>query len=211
LLAAAAQDENGRVRLEAIAAASWLSAEKGLPIVQTATAKPVDNWIKPVLDTALATLSGSTVEAAPKREYKTDLTGRDKELYLKGAEVYSREGHCITCHQENGLGLPAAGFPPIAKTNWSQGSEERLIKLTLHGLVGPIEISGTKFPGAVPMTPFKGLKDEEIAAVLTYVRNSFGNKASVITPEKVAAVRAATKDQASFYSPEELLKQHPDQ
>jgi hypothetical protein len=46
--------------------------------------------------------------------------------------------------------------------------------------------------------------------VLTYVRNSFGNKASVITPEKVAAVRAATKDQATFHSPTELLKQHPD-
>ena len=210
LLAAAAQDENGRVRLEAIAAASWLGAQTGLPIVQTAAAKPVDNWIKPVLETALATLNGRAVEAAPKREYKTDLTGRDKELYLKGAEVYSREGHCITCHQENGLGLPAASFPPIAKTNWAQGNEERLIKLTLHGLSGPIEINGTKFPGLVPMTPFKGLKDEEIAAVLTYVRNSFGNKASVITPEKVAAVRAATKDQATFYSPAELLKQHPD-
>jgi mono/diheme cytochrome c family protein len=171
----------------------------------------VDKWIKPVLDTALATLTGRPVEAAPKREYKTDLTGGDKELYLKGAEVYSREGHCITCHQENGLGLPAASFPPIAKTTWTEGNEERLIKLTLHGLSGPIEVNGTKYPGLVPMTPFKGLKDEEIAAVLTYVRNSFGNKASVITPEKVAAVRAATKDQASFYSPAELLKQHPDQ
>jgi mono/diheme cytochrome c family protein/glucose/arabinose dehydrogenase len=210
LLTAAAQDENGRVRLEAIAAASWLGAEKGLPIVQTAAVKPVDNWIKPVLDTALATLAGRTMEAAPKREYQTDLTGKAKELYLKGAEVYSREGHCITCHQENGLGLPAASFPPIAKTNWVQGSEERLIKLTLHGLSGPIEINGTTYPGLVPMTPFKGLKDEEIAAVLTYVRNSFGNKASVITPEKVAAVRAATKDQATFHSPTELLKQHPD-
>jgi mono/diheme cytochrome c family protein len=210
LLAAAAQDENGRVRLEAIAAASWLGAEAGLPIVQSAAAKPVDNWIKPVLDTALATLSGRAMEAAPKREYQTDLTGKGKELYLKGAEVYSREGHCITCHQENGLGLPAASFPPIAKTNWVQGSEERLIKLTLHGLSGPIEINGTTYPGLVPMTPFKGLKDEEIAAVLTYVRNSFGNKATVITPGKVAAVRAATKDQASFYTPAELLEQHPD-
>jgi len=210
LLMTAAQDENGRVRLEAIAAASWIGADKGLPIVQAATAKPVDNWIKPVAETAHASLKGRAVEATPKPEYKTDLAGKDKELYLKGAEVFSREGHCITCHQENGLGLPAANFPPIAGTTWSQGNEERLIKLTLHGLYGPIDINGTHYPGLVPMTPFKGLTDEEIAAVLTYVRNSFGNKASVITPEKVAAVRAATKDRPSFYSPAELLKQHPD-
>ena len=210
LLMTAAQDENGRVRLEAIAAASWIGADKGLPIVQAAATKPVDNWIKPVLDTALATLKGRAVEATPKPEYKTDLVGKDKELYLKGAEVFSREGHCITCHQENGLGLPAANFPPIAGTTWAQGSEERLIKLTLHGLYGPIDLNGTHYPGLVPMTPFKGLKDEEIAAVLTYIRNSFGNKASVITAEKVAAVRAATKDQPSFYAPADLLKQHPE-
>ena len=62
------------------------------------------------------------------------------------------------------------------------------------------------------MTPFGGmLNDNEIAAVLTYVRNSFGNKASVITPDKVKAVRAATKDKQGFYSPEELLKAHPHQ
>ena len=210
LLQAAAQDEQGRVRLEAIAAASWIAPDKGLPIVEVAATKPVDRWIKPVLETSLATLKGLTLQVAPKPEYKTELTGKDKELYLKGAEVYSREGHCITCHQENGLGLPAASFPPIAGTNWSQGDEERLIKLTLHGLYGPIEVNGTSYPGLVPMTPFKGLKDEEIAAVLTYVRNSFGNKASVITPEKVAAVRAVTVNQASFYNPADLLKEHPD-
>ena len=60
------------------------------------------------------------------------------------------------------------------------------------------------------MTPFEGLlNDDEVAAVLTYVRNSFGNKASVISPEKVKKVRAATKDKSGFYSPDELLKQHP--
>ena len=60
------------------------------------------------------------------------------------------------------------------------------------------------------MTAFGAmLTDEEIAAVVTYVRNSFGNKASVITPEKVKQVRAATKSKTGFYSPEELLKQHP--
>jgi len=60
------------------------------------------------------------------------------------------------------------------------------------------------------MTPFGGmLKDEEVAAVLTYVRNSFGNQASAISPAKVKQVRNATKAKTGFYSPAELLKQHP--
>ena len=60
------------------------------------------------------------------------------------------------------------------------------------------------------MTPFGGmLNDEEVAAVLTYVRNAFGNKASVISPDQVKAVREATKEKTGFYSPTELLQQHP--
>jgi mono/diheme cytochrome c family protein len=60
------------------------------------------------------------------------------------------------------------------------------------------------------MTPFAGLlKDEEVAAVLTYVRNSFGNKGPAIMPEKVKAVRAATESKKDFYSPDQLLKEHP--
>ena len=85
-----------------------------------------------------------------------------------------------------------------------------MIKLVLKGLYGPIEVQGTKYPGQVPMTPFGAmLKDDEIAAVVTYVRNSFGNKASPVSPAKVKQVRTATKNKTGFYSSEELLKQHP--
>jgi hypothetical protein len=60
------------------------------------------------------------------------------------------------------------------------------------------------------MTPFGAmLKDDEIAAVITYVRNSFGNTASAVSPARVKQVRAATKNKTGFYSPQELLKQHP--
>ena len=60
------------------------------------------------------------------------------------------------------------------------------------------------------MTPFGNLlRDEEIASVLTFVRNAFGNKAYPISPEKVKQVRDTTKDKEGFYSPEELLKGHP--
>jgi len=61
------------------------------------------------------------------------------------------------------------------------------------------------------MTPQRGmLNDEELAGVLTYVRNAFGNKATVITPEKVKKIRDETENRKGFYTPEELLEQHPD-
>ena len=107
------------------------------------------------------------------------------------------------------MGLPAAQFPPIAGTRWAQGNEERLIKLTLNGLIGPIEVKGINYPGQVPMTQFRGLSDIEIAAVLTYVRNAWGNKASVITPAKVKAVRSTIKNHTGFYEASNLLKAHP--
>jgi mono/diheme cytochrome c family protein len=71
--------------------------------------------------------------------------------------------------------------------------------------MGPIEVNGKKYDGLVPMTPFGGmLNDEEVASVLTYVRNNFGNKAPAVEPASVAKVRAATKGRTSFYQSSEL-------
>ena len=209
LLSRAIQDSHGRVRLAAIVATSWLPANDALPIIELAANQPIDDWIRPVYDTAIAQLSGKASPLPSKPTYTTKLTGRARELYLKGADVYHREGHCVTCHQENGLGLPASQFPPITGTKWLLGNEERLIKLTLNGLLGPIEVKGKAYPGQVPMTGFRALSDEDIAAVLTYARNSFGNEASMVSPERVAKVREATKGDSSFYAPSELLKEHP--
>ena len=77
-------------------------------------------------------------------------------------------------------------------------------------MMGPLKLTGKTYPGQVPMTPFGGmLNAEEVASVLTYVRNTFGNNAAPITPEKVKAIREAIKDKEGFYTPEELLKEHP--
>ena len=76
--------------------------------------------------------------------------------------------------------------------------------------MGPIVVNGKSYPGQVPMTPFENLLTaDETAAVLTYIRNAFGNKAAPISPEKVKEVRGQIKDKKGFYSPEELLKEHP--
>ena len=212
LLKAGAADENGRVRLEAIVAASWLANTDGLSVLDAAKAykgngeNPMDKWISPVFDTAAAALKGQQIKAEAPPVFETHLTGADKAQFLRGSEVFLRDGHCATCHQKDGNGLPEAQFPPLAGSEWIQGDENRLIRLTLHGLVGPIEVKGVKYTGAVPMTPFKFLKDEEVADVLTFVRNAFGNKAAPVTAQSVQKVRAATKDQKGFYQAADFLK-----
>lgn len=210
LLMQAAKDDHGRVRLEAIVAASWLDKEKGLPIVLEAGKQPLDDWIAPAYETALAHLNGTSVQEKKDEVLETNLKGSDRELFIKGKAIYAKEGYCSTCHQADGQGLSASSFPPIAGTQWVVGSEDRLIKLVLKGLQGPVDVLGKTYPGQVPMTPFGGLlNDDDVAAVLTYVRNSFGNNASVISPGKVKQVREAIKDKTGFYSPDELLKEHP--
>jgi mono/diheme cytochrome c family protein len=210
LLLQAAQDNHGRVRLEAIVSASWLEKEQGLRVLAEANKKPLDPWMADAYETALAHLNGHKAVRKKPEEVLAKSAGIKPEIIAAGKEIYLRDGSCATCHQPDGKGLTASGFPPLAGANWVTGSEERLIKLVLKGLYGPIEVNGKKYPGQVPMTPFEGmLKDEEIASVLTYVRNSFGNKAPAVNAQKVKEVRAAVKGKKGFYTPEELLKQHP--
>jgi mono/diheme cytochrome c family protein len=213
LLLIAANDAHGRVRLEAVAAASYLPKAQGQAVVTIAEAKGVDKTSELTFKAAKAVLSGKILpdgEDSLRIQAPKHLTGKDAKAYIEGAEIYAREAHCGTCHQANGQGLPAAGFPPLNGTKWVNGSPERLIKLSMKGLMGPIEVKGKQLPGVVPMTPFEYLlKDDELAAVLTYVRNSFGNKASVITKEDVAKVREAIKDKKDMYNPADLLKEHP--
>ena len=170
----------------------------------------MDDRLEPVYETALAHLNGRSLQQAKDEEISTMLAGADRELFIKGKEIYSMDGYCSTCHQNDGGGLGASGFPPLAGTQWVLGNKERLIKLVLNGLQGPLEVLGKEYPGQVPMTPFGGLlDDEELAAVLTYVRNSFGNQASPISPELVGKVRNETKDYTGYYSPEALLEEYP--
>ncbi len=210
LLKIAAADSHGRVRLEAITAASWMNAKKGLQVLEIAEMHPLDTWIEDSFNFAKTRLTNVFLPEGEKEVLATHLKGDDLEIFAKGKKIYEREGYCVTCHQESGAGLQTAGFPTLVGQDWVMGSEERLIKLTLNGLYGPISVMGHHYDGQVPMMAFGGLlNDEEIAQVLTYVRNAFGNKASVIRPEKVQEVRNATKDKEGFYTPAELLQDYP--
>lgn len=211
LLKIASKDDNPRVRLEAFVAGSWLEKESGIAVLEAAGQKPLDDWMKLPHEAAMAHINGHNLGQDPETKgLKTDLKGKELALFIKGEEIYKRDGYCITCHQPDGRGLSASQFPPLAGVKWVTGSEDRLIKLTLKGLMGPINVKGKTYPGQVPMTPFGGmLDDEEVAAVLTFVRNAFGNKASVVLPEKVKEIRNNIENKEGFYTAEELLKKHP--
>ena len=132
------------------------------------------------------------------------------QAWLKGREVYFRDGHCVTCHQPAGEGI-AGIYPPLAGSEWVD-DEARLLKMVLHGLTGDITVKGQRYleETTPPMPAFAGLlNDEEIAALVTYVRNAFGAPASVTTPERVRELRAATAGQNTFYRVEALLREHP--
>jgi len=181
-----------------------------LPIVLEAGKKPMDSWMLKPYQVSVAHLNGQGMAEKKSVLAATQPGAVDNKILAAGKAIYSRDGYCLTCHQADGKGLEAAGFPPVAGSNWVLGSDERIIKLVLKGMYGPIEVNGKKYPGQVPMTPFEGmLKDDEVAAVITYVRNSFGNKAPAVTADKVKAVRASIKGKVGFYTPEDLLKQHP--
>jgi len=196
--------------LEAIVAASWLSKEKGLPIEKEAAKKPLDSWMIKAQEAAVAHLEGRNAVVPKPIVEKAKDGDMNTEVMKTGKQIYLRDGFCTTCHQPNGKGLSASGFPPLSESNWVVGSEERLIKIVLRGIYGPIVVNGKKYPGQVPMTPFSGmLNDKEVAAVLTYVRNSFGNKAPAVEESTVKKVRAAIKLKEGFYSPDELLLQYP--
>lgn len=117
-----------------------------------------------------------------------------------GERVYG--SYCISCHQANGQGLPGT-FPSLRQTTWVEGDKGRLIRLTLNGMKGPLIVHGETYEGIMPMHGF--LSDDQIAAVLTYVRSNFDNDADAITPEEVAAVRRAN-DRKEPWTAASLLK-----
>lgn len=108
----------------------------------------------------------------------------------KGSSGYAV---CGGCHQGNGGGLPGQ-FPPLAKSDYVLGGTERLIRIVQHGLTGPVTVNGQGFNPPGGMQPFGAtMSSQDLANVLTFVRNSWGNEASMITKEMVQKVRDEEK------------------
>jgi mono/diheme cytochrome c family protein len=106
----------------------------------------------------------------------------------RGKQVYADQ--CLSCHQVDGAGVPSMN-PPLIKTKWILGDKNSLIDIVLNGMNSQTEIEGETYRNIMPSHDF--MTDQQIADVLTYVRNSFGNKAKAVTAAEVKAVRAKTK------------------
>ena len=94
---------------------------------------------------------------------------------------------CGACHGQNGEGGPAG--PPLAGSEWVTGPVSNLVIIQLRGLIGPITVKGVEYNFPAGMMPMAYQTDEQIASVLTYIRNSFGNEGSAVKPEQVTALR----------------------
>lgn len=110
--------------------------------------------------------------------------------------------NCQGCHQQSGLGV-AGAFPPVVGSEWVTGPSETLVRILLHGMQGPVQVAGATYNGAMPAWK-DVLKDEEIAAVLTYLRQWKPNAAGPIAPTEVAALRTAHADRTAAWTAAEL-------
>ncbi|MDX2060223.1 MAG: cytochrome c [Gemmatimonadales bacterium] len=122
----------------------------------------------------------------------------DPAVMAAGQEGYAI---CQTCHQAEGQGVPGT-YPPLAGSEYATGPADRMIAIVLHGMTGPITVNGQTYNNV--MAPWGALADDQLAATITYVRNSFGNKASAVTAADVAAVRQATASRTTAWTVAEL-------
>jgi mono/diheme cytochrome c family protein len=123
---------------------------------------------------------------------------------VSGAELYQR-WQCVTCHQPDGQGLPGL-YPPLAGSEYATAADPAApIRILLNGIQGPLTVRGARYDGIMP--PYGigvEMSDNQVAAVLTYVRQSWGNRASAITPQDVARERGAPRSVTGPVTAEEL-------
>jgi nitrite reductase (NO-forming) len=146
---------------------------------------------KEVDEVYLADYSDKSTEARRAAAEASEQGDAFGARFARGKAVY--QGICSTCHQAEGQGL-AGVFPPLAKSDFMMSDKPRSIRTVLEGLSGPITVNGAAYDNVMP--PLPHLTDHEIADVLTYARNSFGNQGEPVTDEEVAAVRAALQKPA---------------
>jgi mono/diheme cytochrome c family protein len=133
------------------------------------------------------------------KDKEADWLVKDSELlslYRKGRDHYNVS--CGACHQADGKGLPNMA-PTLASSDWVTGDVRRLIGVAVHGLMGPIKVNGKEITGVPPVMPAHGfMKDDQLASILTYVRNAWGNRSDAVLPEDIARYR---KTEASRVAP----------
>ena len=122
----------------------------------------------------------------------------------KGMELFNAQ--CASCHQPTGLGL-AGVFPPLAGSDWIDGDNERTLKLVLAGIAGEMKVKGNTYNGNMPAIG-AALKDAQVAHIVSYVNQAWGNAQPAVTDAQVAEVRKKIGARGQ-YSPKEILGEHP--
>ena len=120
------------------------------------------------------------------------------DLMYRGKQLYAV---CSSCHLSNGMGLPPT-YPPLVDSPFVLDGKGKLIKILLHGMSGPLVIGGKSYDGSMPPAPIENNYD--LAAVMTYVRNSWGNSAEAIMPIDVTTMREKYKLRKTMWNAEEL-------
>jgi mono/diheme cytochrome c family protein/glucose/arabinose dehydrogenase len=129
------------------------------------------------------------------------LTETEMARFEQGKTLYLST--CGACHQLNGLGMDGLA-PPLAESEWVNGPAERLIRIVLHGVRGPIEVGGRRYEMEMP--GLGAMEDAQLAAMITYVRREWDNTGSPVTPEMIATERSRTAGQTEAWTAAELMK-----
>jgi mono/diheme cytochrome c family protein len=136
---------------------------------------------------------------APKPPVIKPLSEAQVALFEKGKTVYSTL--CAACHQPHGFGLDGLA-PPLVDSEWVLGKPEVLARIVMHGLAGPVKVSGRSYNLAMP--PLPQLTDEDIAGVLTYIRREWEHTASAVETKAVTKIRAENQGRLMMWTEQEL-------
>jgi putative heme-binding domain-containing protein len=143
------------------------------------------------------------VTARDRKPVLPPLTPAQEKRLVLGEAVYNVT--CIACHKEDGRGQTGQA-PPLVDSEWVNGPYDRLARIVLHGIQGPVKVNGDEWNLKMPAlgnSPI--LNDERLAAVLSYVRREWDNYGSAIEPHQIAEVRRSTPDRATPWTVDELL------
>jgi mono/diheme cytochrome c family protein len=133
------------------------------------------------------------------RRTLADLRGPAAGAAADGKQLFT--ANCVACHQASGKGLPGV-FPPLDGSEWVTGEPRIVANILLHGVTGEMTVGGNVFKGAMPS--FQRLGDAELAAVASYVRSEWSNKAPPIGADLFAAERKAASRSTPFASGDEI-------